>query len=304
MFLQHSVRGLITKRFFAQGMTAQRNFGSLVSTAELASSLDQVKVLDGSWHMPNANRDPYQEFLQQHIPGARFFGIDEIKDTTVNLPHMLPTPEVFAEAVGNLGISEKDQVVVYDSVGIFSATRVYWTFKAFGHQNISVLNGGLQKWIKEGRPTETGATNFSAVKYAVPTLNKQLVRDYAQVLENARQGGKPAQVLDARPHARFTGEAPEPRPGLSSGHMPGSISIPFNVVIQDGELLDTEKLRDIFVSRGVDLDKEIVTSCGSGITASTLYFALEQVGAKNVAVYDGSWTEYADKKDSIIEKDQ
>ncbi|KAI9488870.1 Rhodanese-like domain-containing protein [Zychaea mexicana] len=287
----------------AAATAAKRNFGSLVSTDELASSLDQIKVLDGSWHMPNANRDPHQDFVKQHIPGARFFGIDEIKDTTVNLPHMLPTPEVFAEAVGQLGISEKDQVVVYDSVGIFSATRVYWTFKAFGHQNVSILNGGLPKWLKEGRPTESGETKVTPAKYAVPTLNKQLVRDYAQVLENARRGGKPAQVLDARPNPRFTGEAPEPRPGLSSGHMPGSISVPFNVVIEDGQLLDSEKLREVFESRGVDLSKEIVTSCGSGITASTLYVALEQAGAKNVAVYDGSWTEYADKKDSIIEKD-
>ncbi|KAI7853028.1 Rhodanese-like domain-containing protein [Circinella umbellata] len=285
-------------------MSQSRNFKSLVSTSELASSLDKVKVLDGSWHMPNANRDAYQEYVQQHIPGARFFGIDEIKDTTVDLPHMLPTPEVFAEAVGRLGISEKDQVVVYDSVGIFSATRVYWTFKVFGHQNVSVLNGGLAKWIKEGRATETGAPKITHTHYTVPTLNKQLVRDYNQVLENARQDGKLAQVLDARPNPRFTGEAPEPRPGLSSGHMPGSISVPFNVVIEDGQLLDSEKLRGVFESRGVDLDKEIVASCGSGITASTLYFALEQAGAKNIAVYDGSWTEYADKKDSIIVKDQ
>ena len=134
--------------------------------------------------------------------------------------------------------------------------------QAFGHHNVSVLNGGLPKWVKEGRPTESGEAKVSAVKYSVPTLNKQLVRDYAQVLENARQGGKLAQVLDARPNARFTGEAPEPRPGLSSGHMPGSISVPFNVVIQVGELLDSEKLREVFLSRGVDLDKEIVASCG------------------------------------------
>ncbi|KAI7881362.1 Rhodanese-like protein [Lichtheimia hyalospora FSU 10163] len=283
---------------------AKRNFGTLISTQELASSLDAVKLLDGSWHMPNTNRDPYQEYIQQHIPGARFFGIDEIKDTTVDLPHMLPAPDAFASAVGKLGISNQDHVVIYDSIGLFSAPRVYWTFKAFGHENVSVLNGGLPKWIKDGYPTESVEPKFEPATYQVPEINRSLVWNYDAVLENARQQGKIAQVLDARPEARFTGQVPEPRPGLSSGHMPGSISLSFDKLIENGALMDQEKLRNVFQSKNVDLEKPIVASCGSGITASILYFALEQIGAKNIAVYDGSWTEYAGKKDSIIIKDQ
>ncbi|ORY93571.1 Rhodanese-like domain-containing protein [Syncephalastrum racemosum] len=284
--------------------TGRRSFSSLISTQELASSQGRVKVLDGSWHMPNANRDPYQEFLNKRIPGARFFGIDEIKDTTVSLPHMLPTPEAFAAAVGKLGITHQDPVVVYDSAGFFSAARVYWTFKAFGHQDVAVLQGGLPRWETEKRPLESGDPSpVQAVEYKVPQLNVQLVRDYEQVLANAKQGGKPAQVLDARPNPRFTGEAPEPRPGLSSGHMPGSFSVPFNEVVQDGDLLAPEDLRRIFEGKGIKLDGEIVASCGSGITASILYMALERAGANRIAVYDGSWTEYADRKESLIEKD-
>ncbi|KAG0172687.1 hypothetical protein DFQ28_009665 [Apophysomyces sp. BC1034] len=288
-------------------MTVHRSLGSLVSTTELESVLDQVKVLDGSWHMPNVNRDPHKEFLEKRVAGAQFFGIDEIKDTTSDLPHMLPTPEKFAEAVEKLGISDQDQVVVYDSAGLFSACRVYWTFKAFGHKQVSVLNGGLPKWIREKRPIESGPlSKVEHVKYSVPQLDTKLVRDYQYVLQNAKlsqtNASHAALVLDARPNPRFTGEAPEPRPGLSSGHMPGSISVPFGQVINEGELLSDDELRQLFLSRGVDFDKEIVTSCGSGITASVLYFALERLGAKNIAVYDGSWTEYADKKDSIIVK--
>ncbi|KAF7729729.1 hypothetical protein EC973_003807 [Apophysomyces ossiformis] len=310
MFRQLSLRGFMAlKQTRPIITTSHRSLSSLISTAELESVLDQVKVLDGSWHMPNAGRDPHKEFVEKRIRGAQFFGIDEIKDTTTDLPHMLPTPEKFAEAVGNLGISNQDQVVVYDSAGLFSACRVYWTFKAFGHQQVSVLNGGLPKWIQENKPTESGSPpTVNPVKYSVPQLDTQLVRNYQTVLQNAKLAetdpAKAALVLDARPNPRFTGEAPEPRPGLSSGHMPGSISIPFNEVIQDGEILSDAKLKDYFVSKGVDLNKEIITSCGSGITASVLYFALERVGAKHIAVYDGSWTEYAGEETSIIIKSQ
>ncbi|KAI9319653.1 Rhodanese-like domain-containing protein [Dichotomocladium elegans] len=287
---------------------AKRHFGRVISTHDLADSLDKVKVLDGSWHMPNANRDPYKEYLAKHIPGARFFGIDDIKDTTVDLPHMLPTAQDFASAMERLGISDQDQVVVYDSVGLLSAARVYWTFKAFGHENVSVLNGGLPKWLAEGRPVAVSGEGeeedmTADAHYKVPTLQKALVRDYDAMLANARAGGKPAVVLDARSTARFMGAAAEPRPGLSSGHMPGSINVPFELVINDGQLLDQHSLKTLFQSKGVDMSSEIVTSCGSGITASILYLALEESGAKNIAVYDGSWTEYAGRKESIIVKD-
>ncbi|KAL9555146.1 hypothetical protein PS6_003009 [Mucor atramentarius] len=285
-----------------------RSFGSLVSPKELKSALSSVKVLDGSWHMPNANRDPYQEYLNKRIAGSQFFGIDTIKDTSNDLPHMLPSPDNFADAVGKLGISENDHVVVYDTAGVFSACRVYWTFKAFGHESISVLNGGLPAWEKVDGPLETGAPEPVEPKmYKVSHVNKDIVRDYQTVLANARsiqQGKDGAQVLDARPYARFTGEAPEPRIGLSSGHMPGSISVAFNEVVESGEMLNDDKLRKVFESKGVNVDKEIITSCGSGITASILYLALERIGARKLAVYDGSWTEYAAKDDALIIKDK
>ncbi|KAF1800543.1 Rhodanese-like domain-containing protein [Mucor lusitanicus] len=284
-----------------------RSFGSLVSPKELTSALASVKVLDGSWHMPNTNRDPYQEFLTKRIAGSQFFGIDTIKDTSSDLPHMLPSPDNFADAVGKLGISQNDHVVVYDTAGVFSACRVYWTFKAFGHDSISVLNGGLPAWEKADGPVETGPPEpVKPQVYKVSRVNKDIVRNYETVLANARdiqQGKQGAQVLDARPYARFTGEAPEPRIGLSSGHMPGSISVAFNEVVESGEMLDDDKLRKVFESKGVDVDKEIITSCGSGITASILYLALERIGARKLAVYDGSWTEYAAKDDALIIKD-
>ncbi|KAI8886083.1 Rhodanese-like protein [Backusella circina FSU 941] len=283
----------------------QRSLASLVSAEELKSALGRVKVLDGSWHMPNTNRDPYQEYLKKRIVGSQFFGIDTIKDTTSDLPHMLPSPDNFADAVGKLGISNNDHVVVYDSTGVFSACRVYWTFKAFGHESVSVLNGGLPIWEKDSGPTESGEpTPIQPATYHPSPINTDLVRDYQQVLANAKK--QEAIVLDARPNARFTGEAPEPRAGLSSGHMPSSISVAFNEVIdpQTGAMLDDEKLHKVFVEqKGVDLSRPIITSCGSGITASILYLALERIGAKNLAVYDGSWTEYAAKPDAIIIKD-
>ncbi|KAI9475434.1 MAG: Rhodanese-like domain-containing protein [Benjaminiella poitrasii] len=294
----------------------RRMYGSLMTPNELKSALGTVKVLDGSWHMPHTNRDPHKEYLEKRIAGSQFFGIDTIKDTSVDLPHMLPSPEVFAKAVGNMGISQDDHVVVYDTVGVFSASRVYWTFKVFGHKSVSVLNGGLPLWEKIDGPIEHGQpAPVEAKNYAVPTINKDLVRDYQYVLNNAREVLQEemanhdrhkvaTQVLDARPYPRFTGEAPEPREGLSSGHMPGSISVAFNEVLNSatGEMLNDEELRKVFEAKGVDLSKEIIASCGSGITASILYLALERIGAQHLAVYDGSWTEYALKKDSIIIK--
>ncbi|ORZ09216.1 Rhodanese-like domain-containing protein [Absidia repens] len=297
-------------------MTTLRSFSSLVSTQELATSLDNdkkgIKILDASWHMPNTNRDPYQEFISKRIPGARFFGIDTIKDTSVDLPHMLPSANIFADAVGKLGINNKDHVVVYDSIGAFSAARVYWTFKAFGHDQVSILNGGLPAWIRQGYPliTTGNPPDAPVEEHYTAELNPQLVRDYATMLKNGKryqEGDKDGvpQVLDARALARFTGEAPEPRPGLSSGHMPGSVCVPFQeVATEDGLYKDDVALKAVFESKGVDLNRPIVASCGSGITASVLYFALERAGAKDISVYDGSWTEYADKKDSIIIKDK
>ncbi|CAO3661168.1 unnamed protein product [Umbelopsis ramanniana] len=290
----------------AKGFATSSRPGSLVSTSELADNTN-IKIVDGSWHMPNTQRDPYKEYLEKRIPGAQFFGIDEIKDHSSDLPHMLPSKDAFAGAVGKLGISNNDHVVIYDSLGVISACRVYWTFRVFGHQKVSVLNGGLPKWIAEGRPIESGEPkSISPVEYNVTEVNEKLVRDYETIINNAKKfknGDTGFLVADARSHARFTGEAPEPRASLSSGHMPGSVSMPFQDLMSGTEFLSDEALRAKWSGKIPDLNQEIVTSCGSGITASVLYFTLERIGAQNISVYDGSWTEYAGRKESIIEKE-
>ncbi|RHZ72540.1 hypothetical protein Glove_242g154 [Diversispora epigaea] len=297
----NSLKSLLTK-FYGTAF----NYSSLVATDWVAQNQDSIVTVDGSWHMPNSNRDAYQEYFERRMKNARFFGIDEIKDKTIDLPHMLPAPKDFADAVGKLGISETDHVVVYDSIGIFSATRVYWTFKVFNHEKVSILNGGLPKWLAEKREIESGPIDIKAKTYKIPTINKELIRNYNDIRKNIDARSDPEkfeQVLDARPEARFTGEDPEPRPGLPSGHMPYSISVPFNSVIDPDTkctLRKDEELIQLVKSKNIDLTKPIVLSCGSGITATILYTALEKIGAKKLAVYDGSWTEYASNEDSPI----
>ncbi|CAO3625124.1 unnamed protein product [Cunninghamella echinulata] len=228
---------------------------------------------------------------------------------------MLPSPKVFADAVGELGINNEDHVVVYDTTGTFSAARVYWTFKAFGHQQVSILNGGLPAWLKQGQQTIGGPVEkIKPQHYTEPILHRDVVKNYEQVLsivkkyaaasqnENNNKQDLP-QIIDARSYARFNGESPEPRPGIKGGHMPGSICVPFQELgTEDGFYKDDTSLKQLFESKGVDLNKPIITSCGSGITASMLYIALERAGAKDIAVYDGSWTEYGGKVDSIVVK--
>ncbi|GBB84973.1 hypothetical protein RclHR1_11570002 [Rhizophagus clarus] len=291
---------------FRKAMSSFSTVPNIVSTEWVGQNHESIIPLDASWHMPNAKRDPYKEYLEKRIKNARFFGIDEIKDKNTDLPHMLPSPEDFAKAVGDLGISEKDHVVVYDSIGLFSSTRVYWTFRVFGHEKLSVLDGGLPKWIAEKREIESGQASFTPKTYKTPTLNKELVRNYEDIRNNIDKGPDSPefeQVLDARPEARFEGTAPEPRPGLSSGHMPYSFSVPFNSIIDPNTkttLLQDDELRKLFESKNVDINKPIVLSCGSGVTATMLYLALEKIGAEKLAVYDGSWTEYASKEGSPI----
>ncbi|KAG9295131.1 hypothetical protein G9A89_006112 [Geosiphon pyriformis] len=289
----------------ASGMSS-RNYNTLVSSDWLAANLDTVIPLDCSWHMPGTNRNPHKEYLNTRIRGARFFGIDEIKDRNSNLPHMLPSPEDFAKAVGNLGISETDHIIAYDSIGVFSAPRAYWTFKVFGHEKVSVLDGGLPRWLAEKREIENGPVTIMPKNYPIPLLNYALVRNYEDMIENIKRGPTTEshyeQVIDARPESRFYGTDKEPRPGLPSGHMPYSISIPFDAVIDSSTktLRNEESLRELFESKNVKLSQPIVLSCGSGITASILYFSLERIGAQKIAVYDGSWTEYAEKAGSPI----
>ncbi|KAF9356267.1 hypothetical protein BGX26_005489 [Mortierella sp. AD094] len=288
----------------------------LLSVAELKSQLGGPVVVDGSWHMPAAGRDPYKEFKENgHIPGARYFDIESIKDKTSSFPHMMPTASQFAEQVGELGISNDDHVVVYDTVGFNSAPRVYWMLKAFGHEKVSVLNGGFKAWTAAEYPVEKGEANITPKKYDVPTLNLDRIKYYDQVLKIVKNNDNKITIIDARPAARFTGAAPEPRAGLSSGHMPGAKNVPFLELsdMETGELYNDQQLQAAFIRAGVNIQqlqdttekgKEVILSCGSGVTASALYFALEKLGVKHLAVFDGSWTEYASRPESLIVKDK
>ena len=272
----------------------------VVSTAWLAERLrsPDVRVVDGSWHMPAEARDGREEYLQAQIPGAVFFDIDAIADRETDLPHMLPTPEAFAQAAGELGLSREADIVVYDTHGVRSAARVWWTLRAMGYEGVHVLDGGLRKWMAEGRPIEAGEV-FPRRAVVSPAFAAGLVRDAAEVREILQTGS--ARMVDARSAARFTGEAPEPRAGLRSGHMPGAASLPWEqVVAQDGTLRPADELKAVFKGAGVDLGTPIVTTCGSGVTASVLALALARLGLDRTAVYDGSWTEWGGLPDTPI----
>ena len=275
---------------------------TLVSTDWLAAHLGapDLRVLDGSYHLPGAGRDPHAEYAQAHIPGAQFFDIDEIADTASALPHMLPSTEKFISRVRALGIGDGHQIVVYDTVGLFSAARVWWMFRVFGHRNVAVLDGGLPKWIGEGHPVDDMVPmvrdrHFSARKDA------SLVRDVTQVAGAVKLGTE--QIVDARSPERFRGEVPEPREGLRSGHIPGALNVPFGSLLNpDGTMKDVQALRDTFTAAGVDLGKPIVNSCGSGVTACVLSLAQARIGVKRSAVYDGSWTEWGAYGDLPVER--
>ena len=273
----------------------------LVTTEWLAAQLGtwDLRVVDGSWHMPQAKRDPALEYEEAHLPGAVFFDIDAIADTTSGLPHMLPSPDVFARAVGALGIGAGDRVIVYDSRGVVSAARVWWTFRVFGHDNVAVLDGGLPKWRAEGRKLESGTVEPTRREFT-PRFRPELVREVAQMKSNVAMRGE--QVLDARSRGRFAATEPEPRAGLRGGHIPGSLNLPYDELhAKDGTLLPPAELRTALTKAGVDLQRPVVTSCGSGITASVLALALHQVGRRDAAVYDGSWTEWAGRNDTPVE---
>ena len=279
---------------------------TLVSTEWLAAQLarpqsggSRVRVLDGTWHMPHLERDPRREFEETHIPGAAFFDVDAIADRTTPLPHMLPSAAQFARQVGELGISNRDLVVVYDVRGVVSAARVWWTFRAMGHDRVAVLDGGLRKWTAEGRPVETGPPKVAPARFRAH-LRRAIVRNLEQVRRNI--GTRREQVLDARSRGRFAGTEPEPRAGLRGGHIPGSLNLPYDALYQpDGTMLPPEGLRQAFAASGVNPARPVATTCGSGITASVLALGLHLIGHRKVAVYDGSWTEWAGHPDTPVE---
>ncbi|MBL28496.1 MAG: 3-mercaptopyruvate sulfurtransferase [Rhodospirillaceae bacterium] len=275
---------------------------SLVDTAWLAERLDdpKISVVDGSWHMPAMKRDPAAEFLERHIPGAVFFDVDAISDPDSDLPHMMPSEELFAAKVGELGISSDDHVVVYDTNGLSSAARAWWMMRAFGHDKVSVLDGGLPKWMAEGRPVESGAVHPRPAAFRAK-LNRNLLVTVDDVRANI--DSRRADVLDARSAGRFRGTEAEPRAGLRGGHIPGSFSLPYTELLNpaDKTVRDADALDAAFDKSGIGRDRPVITSCGSGITACVLALGLHLVGRKDVAVYDGSWTEWGGRSDTPIE---
>lgn len=274
----------------------------LVSTDWLAAHLGapDLRILDASWHMPDAGRDPRAEFEAGHIPGARFFDIDAISDDQSNLPHMAPPVEKFVSRMRALGVGDGHRVVVYDSLGLFSAARVWWMFRLFGKEDVAVLDGGLPKWRAEGRPIEEGAPTLRD-RHFTARRNASLVRDVTQVAASAKLGD--AQIVDARSPARFRGDEPEPRPGLRSGHIPGSVNVHYATLLNpDGTMKDAEALRAVFGAAGVDVAKPVIATCGSGITAAIPLLALARLGATRAALYDGSWTEWGAYPDLRVER--
>ncbi|GHF25634.1 thiosulfate sulfurtransferase [Kordiimonas sediminis] len=270
----------------------------LVSTDWVLDNLDTITVLDASWHMPDSGRNAQLEYYELHIPGAIYFDIDVIANHESSLPHTLPTAKFFAQAIEYLGIRNTDTLVIYDRSMVRSAARAWQMFLHFGHREVYVLDGGLEKWINEQKPLSSHI-NRTYSNYPTPERFGNKFCAFNKVLEAI---DNETQIIDARPSDRFEGTAPEPRPGLRSGHIPGSLNVPFSSLFnEDGTYKDIETLQGIFTEAGLDFTKPVITSCGSGVTACALSLALAILGKHDVTVYDGSWTEWGMRDDLPIE---
>ena len=275
----------------------------LVSAEWLAGELDKpdLVVVDASWYLPSANRGGHAEFLAGHIPGAVFFDQDRIVDPASDLPHTLPSPELFAAEAGKLGIAADKRIVVYDGAGIAAAPRVWWMLRAFGAGDVAVLDGGFPAWIAGERPVETGESNRLGTHFEA-RFRPEAVADVAAVQQALEAGG--AQVVDARPAARFKGLVAEPRAGLRSGHMPGALSVPMTELVEGGRFKPDDALKAVFTEAGVDLGRPVITTCGSGVTAAVLAFGLTRLGVPDVKLYDGSWSEWGGRADLPVVTDE
>jgi thiosulfate/3-mercaptopyruvate sulfurtransferase len=262
-------------------------------------SAPDIVILDASWYLPAAGRDPQAEYLAAHIPGAVRFDLDAMSDTESSLPHMMPRPEVFASRMRGLGIGDGQQVVVYDGQGLFSAPRVWWMLKTFGMRDALVLDGGLPAWVAAGYPTDEGEGRQRARRHFTARLDQGAVAD-ADDVARALKGGT-TQVVDARSGSRFRGEEEEPRPGVRPGHMPGAKNLHYGALLRDGRMKSPEQLAEVFAAHGVDPKRPVVTTCGSGVTAAIITLALETMGHPARALYDGSWAEWgADTSREVV----
>ena len=274
----------------------------LVEPTWLATRLHDPNIVILDATLPPVGVTPpvntHARYLARHIPGALFFDINEHSDHTTPLPHMLPTPETFSRSMSSLGISDRATIVVYEQQGVYSAPRAWWMLHTFGAQDVHLLNGDLEAWIASGLPTESDAVYRAPANFHA-NLNQAAIRNFSEI---QRLIAEHAQILDARSNARFSGRAPEPRAGIPSGHMPGATSTPFTELVEDGRLKSPEELRSFFAEKKVDLQQPITTTCGSGVTAAVVTLALEIAGATDLTLYDGSWADYAQQPNAVIEK--